>query len=453
VLRHLPPSSSLSPHRTSPISASEQIADPPDTVIKDEAQDPFQDGAHPNVRRNFGILALYQVVVRLGWIFKTESIVMPAVLDSIGGSATLRGMLPMLNRLSVAIPPVFLAHRIREAPQKKIALAIFTALMGICFLLLAWIWTIHAPSIRNHLTSIFLLVYALFFVASGMSHLTFGTLQGKIMPAKLRGRLMLVSTVVGVACAIAAVAWLLPGWLHSEGGDFHLIFGFTGTCFLVSAAIALLILEVPSRQSRDDPGTTGVRGIWNALRGDRNLRLTALVSTLANCSILLFPHYQALGRDRLGLDFTVIVTWVILQNIGTALFSSIAGSVADWRGNRLVLRTIILALCLIPPLALIVCRSQQSGPSAFGCVFFLIGITPVFLRIVQHYTLEICEIENHSRYLATVTLCSALPFVFSPCVGYAVDILGFDVVFLTVSMLVFLAFVLSFRLVEPRHAD
>jgi len=48
--------------------------------------------------RNFAVIAWYQIVIRVGWIFKTERIIMPAFLDYIGGSAWLRGCLPVLNR-------------------------------------------------------------------------------------------------------------------------------------------------------------------------------------------------------------------------------------------------------------------------------------------------------------------------------------------------------------------
>ena len=48
---------------------------------------PYQlsDAAQAHEKRNFLVLALYQIVMRIGWIFKTESIVMPAVLDTITG--------------------------------------------------------------------------------------------------------------------------------------------------------------------------------------------------------------------------------------------------------------------------------------------------------------------------------------------------------------------------------
>ena len=42
--------------------------------------------------RNFLLLALHQVVIRVGWIFKTESVIIPAFLDSIAGPGWVRGI-------------------------------------------------------------------------------------------------------------------------------------------------------------------------------------------------------------------------------------------------------------------------------------------------------------------------------------------------------------------------
>jgi hypothetical protein len=62
--------------------------------------------------RNLIVLALQQILIRVGWIFKTESIVMPAFIDAIGGTAMMRGCLPMLNRLGHSVPPVLFARRL-----------------------------------------------------------------------------------------------------------------------------------------------------------------------------------------------------------------------------------------------------------------------------------------------------------------------------------------------------
>ena len=70
--------------------ASDPDSGIPASSPKAESTDPptiadSPDAVAPYHGRNFFALTLYQVTVRCGWIFKTESIVMPAVLDSIGG--------------------------------------------------------------------------------------------------------------------------------------------------------------------------------------------------------------------------------------------------------------------------------------------------------------------------------------------------------------------------------
>ena len=65
--------------------------------------------------RNLLVLAAYQVVVRVGWIFKTESVIMPAFLDHIASGPSaglLRSLLPLLNRFGQSVPPMFFAARL-----------------------------------------------------------------------------------------------------------------------------------------------------------------------------------------------------------------------------------------------------------------------------------------------------------------------------------------------------
>jgi len=64
--------------------------------------------------RNLWTLAVHQVVLRVGWTFKTESILVPAFLDTVFAAGWLRGCLPLANRLGQSIPPVFSAQRLRR---------------------------------------------------------------------------------------------------------------------------------------------------------------------------------------------------------------------------------------------------------------------------------------------------------------------------------------------------
>lgn len=401
------------------------------------------------MRYNFCVLALNQIVLRLGWIFKTESIIIPSFLDILGGTATTRGWLPMLSRFAIAIPPVVLAHTIRNSRRKKVVLAWLAVAMGACFLALSLGWRMRPEPASGWFIGAFFVIYTLFFACTGLNHVAFGTLQGKLIGPSLRGRLMFAANLVGAAIAIVAVWFLLPRWLSTNGGSFDFIFGFTGACFIAVAVVSLQARE-PADDADRTRSSSGIREVIDALRTDSALRLTALMSALANCSIMLFPHYQALARERLDLDFTVLMSWVIIQNAGTALFSTITGPLADWWGNRAAIRVASLGLFVVPWLALFLSHKPVANAGWFGAVFFMIGLTPVYIRLIQHYTLELTTTQNHPAYLAAINVCNALPFVFSPVVGWLVSAIGFDAVFVTVNLCVFVATLLTWVIREPR---
>jgi hypothetical protein len=67
--------------------------------------------------------------------------------------------------------------------------------------------------------------------------------------------------------------------------------------------------------------------------------------------------------------------------------------------------------------------------------------------------LELTDSVNHPRYVSTLSLCAALPFLASPIVGYLVDAIGFNAVFASCSAIIAIGFLLTFRLPEPRHTE
>jgi len=88
----------------------------------------------PDESRNFWILVIYQVVLRAGWIFKTESVVMPHAADALDPSGLTRGWLPLLNRFGQSVPPVLAARQVKNLPRKQRACITTTAAMTLGFL-------------------------------------------------------------------------------------------------------------------------------------------------------------------------------------------------------------------------------------------------------------------------------------------------------------------------------
>ena len=107
-------------------------------------------------------LETYQVIVRVGWIFKTETIIMPAVLDAVVDSGLLRGLLPVLNRGGQSVPPLFVSGSVARRPVKKWMLVQTSLAMAICFGLLAVAWSPLEASRPDLLALLFLVLYGLF---------------------------------------------------------------------------------------------------------------------------------------------------------------------------------------------------------------------------------------------------------------------------------------------------
>jgi MFS family permease len=431
--------------------------------------------SHPQIEtrepRNLLLLAAHQIVLRVGWIFKTESVIMPAFIDRVvmglvspPVAGALRGCLPVLNRLGQSVPPVFSAEPLKATPYKKRALAAFTLLMSLPFAVLSIVWSAVGGGGLLWVAALFLALYFAFFVFNGLYHVSFGTVQGKLIRPTRRGHLLLISTGLGTVPAMLFALWWLEYWLERPDGGFAYIFGVTAVCFFLSGLTALLLFEPADDTPRKKTQIRrSLSHVWHGLRRnltdtghvlrrDRNLRRLVLVTMLFGSGLMVFPHYQALAMGPLKLPIGRLMVFVIVQNAAVGICSLLVGPLADAFGNRLTLRTLIFGAAIAPLLAVFLLQIDQgTGGKLFYLVFIPLGVTPLVLRILINYTLEICRPAEHPRYLSTVNLCLAAPFVFSPVVGLLVEVVGYPTVFLSAAGLIALGGCLTFRLAEPRH--
>ncbi|PQO34796.1 MFS transporter [Bremerella cremea] len=416
--------------------------------------DPSSPTQVEGVSRNFFLLSLYQIVLRCGWIFKTESIIIPAVLDQIAGAGWVRGFLPILGRIGQSCPPLLYADRLRHLPLKKWSLVGTSLAMAVAFGGLAAMFIPGVDSAIGKTSMVigFLGFYFLFFCATGLNQLGFGTAQGKLIPPHLRGRLMLASNVVGAVIAISLAAWLLPKWLYGNTIQVNWIFGFAA-CAFVGSALSVVALQ-ENRDSSQAGAFSPKQLVWQSyavLRDDHRFRLVCLIAAAFGFSLMLFPHYQALARQRLDVDLSRMIYWVIIQNAGTAIFSLLGGPLADWKGNRVVLRTMLFGVMILPLGSIFLVHSGEFGVRVFDWLFLFVGVTPITFRAFTNYTLELVPNELHPRYLATQSLCIAFPMILSPLVGLLIDLTSFEVVFCGIAVILFCGWLMTYYLVEPRH--
>src|SRR5262245_54660995 len=155
---------------------TESIPSVPSSLVPSHSAD-----APPHEPRNFALLALYQIVLRTGWIFKTESSIMPAAADALDPTGLAKSWLPLLNRFGQSIPPVLAARWVKNQPKKQRVFIATTAAMTLSFLGLTSLWLI--PGLAGHELAavLYLALYATFFAAIGVNALAYNTIQGKLI--------------------------------------------------------------------------------------------------------------------------------------------------------------------------------------------------------------------------------------------------------------------------------
>lgn len=405
-------------------------------------------------RRNLRSLVFHQVLFRTAWIFKTESVIMPAFLDSITDSGWVRGMLPPLNRFGQSIVPLLLSDRLSRTHLKSRWLAISTFLMSLPFLAIGGLLLLMQPGATPPwFVFFFLASYGTFFSVHGVNQGAFNTLQGKVIRPDRRGQLIMIASYIGSPVAVLMAWILLKPWTEAQPPKFAYIFLFTGCAFLLASLTLRWILESPDSKQPKTRIEFRRRFAEAAylLKIDPHLRRLCLLGTLFVTSQLLFPHYQRLGRESNGYSGQMLMIWVVAQNLSAAFFAWISGTIADKRGTRSALRSLTFLAIFAPLIALTV--GYFGAASWYWLTFAWLGVVPVTYRMQLNYALELTDRINHPIYVSTVVLSMAAPIVFSPLVGELVDRTGYVFSFCGISCLVTAAWLTSLSLAEPRHSD
>ncbi|MCE2726073.1 MAG: hypothetical protein LW698_04745 [Planctomycetaceae bacterium] len=197
----------------------------------------------------------------------------------------------------------------------------------------------------------------------------------------------------------------------------------------------------------------GIADWRRTLVRDRALLRLCIVAACFSAVLMLFPHYQAFARDRLGSGLASLLTWVVVQNASTGAVSLVAGPLADRRGTRLVLVWLV-ALSSLTPLVVTALSLLPHATAVewFWIVYVPLGLNPISLKIFTNYALELAPRRaDHPRYVSIVGAALAAPFVISPLIGMAIDLAGFRHAFVIGAAVIAAGSLVALGLPEPRR--
>jgi hypothetical protein len=442
---------------------AERDADPLDELSPEAAEQ------YP---RNFRAMALYTSFMQMGWIFKTESTVIPMFVTFLTTNPMLISIVPILSRLPQFLSQFLFLGVVERARQRKRVLIAATSVFT-----LAWggialtLWFGGALPPVGLLTA-FLVLYAVGWTAMGVERVANRVLQYTLIPTRRRGR------VFGIGGSVGRFSALISGAIIADfmgrATDFRLNFALLFTCafvFFVVTVLCQLSFKEPARPAVP-PDHMGLRQIatdgWRLLRSDVDFRRIFMIGSFQSFSVNLFAFYvpyartwsaspdfpQHLGR-ALGKGLTI-------QHLVVGVLSLALGLVVDWKGNRVVLRGLCFLLANIPLAMILIGRYVpiDARLTALLAVYAMIGCLPVMARVTGNYVLEIGPPETRTLYVGIFGSGQIVTLAFPVLLGVAVSVLkrslgakqAYEVVFLCCSALFYTSVYLASRLREPRDA-
>lgn len=427
----------------------------------------MSDEAIRHEPRNAVWIALHQVLMRIGWIFKAESVIMPYFMDAVGGGPVLRGALMVINRIGFSVPPTLFAARLNKMPRKRLAVGVTALGMAVPLLLLAVVWGMGwgrtprgAPT--AWMPYLYLAVYAVLFVFTGLHQLSLQALGGKLIRADRRGRLLTAGLAIGSPVAVLCAWFFMPLWLNTPDGGFEWLFAATACCFILASLTQWGVAETGDGFSEPQVGPwSRMRdAIATAIRSQPRRR-AALLAMLFSTTFMLIPHYQTLARRTIeqvasdGFSPGILMEWTVLKYASVAVLSLIAGPLADRFGNRLALRFCVFGAATAPLSALVLLVAPSGISSHLADLIFIpLGFTPVTIRLLMNYAIELTPPRLRTRYVSSIGLCLAMPaIVGSPLVGLLIRSYGFAPAYTGGSIILLLSGGLTFWLLEPRRSS
>lgn len=426
------------------------------------------DEAIPHQRCNFAVMVAHLVLERMGWIFKLESVVIPAFVRTLTASNSVLAALPVLNRLGRRVPMLLGGRMAYGRPRLRRLLVMWTGLFAVLWgAVAAALWLLPARFNGPAFLVPFLGLYVIGFVFLGFAEVTRGALVGRVIPLRRRGLYVGLSAMLGGLTAIATglvIQYLLLDGPVLESVQFAPLYGCAFAFFLLAALVVLFARERPQASHHAVPAPSHFwRRTREVLRKDRNFRRLVVAVLLWQVQGYVFPFYMAMGLDTGVITRGTLWILILVQNVSLAVSTMVMGVVADREGNRRVLLIAYAVTAAIPLVAVGAAHLPQAAAAhgwsipanlptfIYLFVFALIGFGPSLQRFEVNYVLEISAPADHAVYLSVFETLQLTTLIYAPTIAVVVQALSIGHAMLGASAVLVVGFVVATRLVEPRH--
>ena len=419
----------------------------------------------PALRRNFSLGVLNGIFFNLSSGLISSTLVLPGLVQRLGGGDVLVGLLPALEQGGWLLPQLLVGARLQGVPRKLPVYQVTAVLRGAFFgAMVAAVALAHRVSPAVAL-ALLILFYGLYSVSAGLAGIPFQEVVAKAIPPQRRGTFFGLRQFGGGLLVLLLVSPLLRTVLGEDSPypfpqNYALLFGLALVCVFLGLLTFSLLVEPPSSR----PGRSGtlpeqLRRLPRLWREQPDLRRFLAYRVLARLGLVAEPFYIVYAGKALQVpagsigDYMAAIT--VVQLASYLLWSRLS----DRQGNRLLLRWGAGLLTLPPLLALLLpllgealALSLPIRTYLFSLVFALSGLGNAAQGVgIGAYVLELLPEPERPAGLGLVNTIAGLLSLLTILGGGLAAALGYEALFLAAMALALGSFLLSWALVEPRR--
>ncbi len=388
---------------------------------------------------NFHAFLWHATFFALASNFMDVNTVIPSLLIKAGGTSLQLGFLTAIMLGGSSLFQLVFAGFLSRKSRKKKYLLWGINLRVLSLFCLAFVFFNSVQMSAGAIIVLIFVLIAVFALSGAFANVSYVDILGKsVLPQKRKSFFSLKQVIgsIGVLTSAAIVREILK----------HYGYPFNYAIIFLVAAFLLLIASggfwhIHEAQSAAAPGKSFIRllaSIPGEIKANKNLKYYLLIINSLGLALGLLPFTILFAKVQFGLGYEMIGNFLLLRTIGMLTTGLILYRFSGKFNYKSLLIFSLISASLIP-LSCILFRHHQA---AYQMIFILAGVFAASYRMaINGLLLEISSNENRVYYAGISGAGYILTAIFSTLAGLMIPIIGFQVLFIVVMILVLASYI------------
>ena len=391
------------------------------------------------MKRNYLYFWWHAFFLAVTMVFTEINTVIPSLILKAGGNEITLGFLTSILVGFPYITKFFFAFFLHSRERKKPWLLVGINVRAISLFLIGFIIG-NVKNINGDFLLVLIFVLMGFFSVGGaFAGISYVDVLGKTVAASKRRLTMSVKQFLD------AIATLIFGFtaryvLSAFGYPVNYSYMFliaASSLFIASIGFWFLTEERVGKKREKISAKKIFNMIKNIRTTDRNLYYYTLFLNLSAFSQTIIPFYVALAKKDFGLTGAEVGSYMLLQIIGMIIATPLWYLISKKGSFKRIIKYCLILASVIPVYAII---SSGIGSGFFAFTFLMTGFGLSARKIaVEALLIEISDDHNRALYSGISGAFSIVSAVFPIISGILIRSFGYDLIFIAVSVLIFLA--------------